>query len=165
VTEPRASRPHLPADYGVPKSTKGLLAWSDARARLEGALNYWVSTVSPEGTPHAVPVWGAWVDDRWYFDGSPETKHIRNVMKNPAASLHLEDGSEAVIVEGRVDAIQKPPRALAEAVATAYREKYKAYGYAPDPDQWDGGGLYGLTPQKALFWTSFPKDMTRFTFR
>jgi hypothetical protein len=51
-----------------------VLPWSFARERLERAHNFWLCTASPAGRPHAAPIWGAWVDDRFYFEGSPATR-------------------------------------------------------------------------------------------
>jgi hypothetical protein len=34
-------------------------------------------------------------------------------------------------------------------------------GYAPQPDQWDEGGLFVVEPTLALAWTEFGVDMTR----
>src|SRR5262245_2158881 len=67
-TGPKASRPHMPG-YGVPKDNKGLLPWSHLTKRMAEAQNYWICTVSPDGRPHATPVWGLWLDDRLYFGG------------------------------------------------------------------------------------------------
>jgi hypothetical protein len=36
------------------------------------------------------------------------------------------------------------------------------FGYAPNPSQWDEGGLFEVTPQKAFAWTNFTEDPTRF---
>jgi len=83
---------------------------------------------------------------------------------NPNVSVHLEDGGKVVIFEGVVHAIAKPDRALAERVAEGYRAKYADSGYAPKPDQWDNGGLYVIKPTRAIAWTQFPKDATRWTF-
>ena len=98
-------RPDIPAGYGVPKSKKGLLPWSWAQERLQQAQIYWVMTVRPDGRPHAIPTWGSWVDDRFYFGASAETRHGRNVATNPAVGIHLESGAEVVIVEGMAEEI------------------------------------------------------------
>ncbi|HEX2173493.1 MAG TPA: pyridoxamine 5'-phosphate oxidase family protein, partial [Dehalococcoidia bacterium] len=98
--EPRADRPSLPKDYGVPEHTESLLPWSWAVERLEGARNYWFSTTRPDGRPHAMPAWAVWLDGRLYFEGSPETRRARNVAQNPAVVVHLESGDEVVILEG-----------------------------------------------------------------
>jgi hypothetical protein len=163
---PDRDRPTMPAGYGLPGTTDGLLSWSDVEPRLVASLHYWLTTVRPDGTPHSVPRWGVWVDGRFYYDGSPETRHARNVERNPACTLTLESGREAVIVEGSSVATRADPADLGTRLAAAF-EKYHPQGYSPGPDSWSGaqgGGLRVITPRRALAWFSFPTDCTRFTF-
>lgn len=103
---------------------------------------------------------------RCYYDGSPATRHARNLARNPACSLSLEDGRQAVILEGRSDAARAHPDGLGARLAEAFR-KYHAQGYAPTADAWsaeDGGGLRVFRPRIALAWTRYPQDATRFVF-
>ena len=62
---PRAGRPHMPG-YGVsgPADGTGLLPWSWAEERLSRSHDYVLATVRPDGHPHAMPVWGVWLDGR-----------------------------------------------------------------------------------------------------
>jgi hypothetical protein len=120
--------------------------------RLVEARNYWLCTVRPNGHPHVVPKWGVWVEGRLYFDGSPDTRHARNIAENPAVVLHLESGDDVVILEGVCTACGKPAGRLGVKVARAYTAKYAALGYAPAPDQWDNGGLFEISPHVALPW-------------
>lgn len=160
-----AERPYLPEGYGLPEDDDGLLPWSHAVERMTQSLNYWICSVRPDGRPHSAPVWAAWVEDALYYDGAPNTIHNRNVAANLNVSVHLEDGTKAVIMEGIVRAIDKPDRALTEKIAAGYREKYAQMGYDPKPDQWDAGGLYVIAPSRVIAWTSFPKDCTRWRLR
>jgi hypothetical protein len=162
--EPVASRPSIPEGYGVPKSPKGLLDWGHAQKRLEESLNYWIATVHPAGRPHAVPVWGVWLDGRLYFEGGADTRHMRNVAANAQIAVHLEDGSDVVIVEGTAEAATLPDPPLTARVAEAYGDKYGSMGYKPKPDSWDRGGLWAMRPRRAFAWKGFPKDVTRFSF-
>jgi nitroimidazol reductase NimA-like FMN-containing flavoprotein (pyridoxamine 5'-phosphate oxidase superfamily) len=154
----------MPDGYGVPQGVAGTLPWSFAEERLVAARNYWISTTRPDGRPHAVPVWGVWVDGKLYFDGSPETRRGRNIAENPAVVAHLESGDQVVIVEGEAHETRAPERGLAKRLAAAYKAKYAASGYSPSPDSWDQGGLYVVEPRKAFAWTKFPQDTTRWTF-
>lgn len=166
-TEPTPSRPHMPPGYINPEMVEAMLPWSAARARWEQAKVYWICSMRPDGRPHVSPVWGVWVDDTLYFDGSPETRRMRNIAANPHIAVHLDSdsaGNEAFMIEGVARAVQKPERALAERIAAAYRAKYAADGYAPEPTQWDEGGLYVMQPRVALGWTSFLTDATRWQF-
>jgi nitroimidazol reductase NimA-like FMN-containing flavoprotein (pyridoxamine 5'-phosphate oxidase superfamily) len=163
---PRSDRPVFPEGYGIPSTTEGMLSWADVESRLVSATAYWLATVRPDGTPHVVPRWGVWLDGRFWYDGAPTTRHARNLATNPACALHLESGTEAVIVEGTSEATQAPADGLGARLAAAFA-KYHALGYEPTAESWageDGGGLRVLTPRSAMAWFSFPTDATRFRF-
>ena len=162
----RRERPEFPPGYGLPSDDAGMLDWVGVERRLEAAHHYWLATARPDGRPHLIPRWGVWVDGAFYYDGSPATRHARNLAGNPSCSLSLEDGRSAVIVEGRSDPTRADPAGLGPVLASAF-EKYHDDGYSPGPDAWsgeDGGGLRVLTPRTALAWIRFPSDATRFVF-
>jgi nitroimidazol reductase NimA-like FMN-containing flavoprotein (pyridoxamine 5'-phosphate oxidase superfamily) len=161
MADPKISRPHFPKGYL--ENPKGLLPWSHVEQRLSDALHYWLCTVRPDGRPHAVPKWAVYVDAKIYFDGSPETRHARNIAQNPQVVLHLESGEDVIIVEGTAKEYGKPAAELALQIAQAYAQKYADRGYAPEPDQWDEGGLFEITPHTVIAWTQFTDDPTRFT--
>jgi nitroimidazol reductase NimA-like FMN-containing flavoprotein (pyridoxamine 5'-phosphate oxidase superfamily) len=141
-----------------------MLPWSWAVERLERALNYWVSTTRPDGRPHAMPVWGAWLDGILYIEGDPETRRLRNLAANPAVVAHLESGDEVVIIEGVAEELRAPDRELTTRLAAIFRAKYKPKGYEPEPESWDGGGLHGVRPRVAFAWGPFPTTLTRWRF-
>lgn len=161
---PVRDRPVLPAGYGIPTTSKGLLAWSQVEEKLIAAQHYWLATVRPDGTPHVVPRWGVWLEGRFFYDGSPTTRHARNLVDNPGCSLNLESGTETVIVEGTAVPTSAPADGLGARLSAAYA-KYHDLGYSPGPNSWvDGGGLAVLMPVRAMAWFAFPKDCTRFRF-
>jgi hypothetical protein len=157
--EPAAEPLKLPEGYGTAKTT---IPWAAVRERLETSLHYWVATVRPDGRPHVVPRWGVWLDEGWYYDGSPETRHARNLRERPAAVLHLEDGREAVVLEGESLPVT-PDRELGRRLADAFK-KYGPFGYSPEPDGWDHGGLWRFQPAWGYAWFTYPDDATRYTF-
>lgn len=161
MSDPKASRPHIPG-YGVPKSMKGTLAWDWARDRLQRAMVYRMATADANGAPHLIPIWGAWVNDRWYVEGGP-TRWKRNLKANPQIAINVEFGDEVVLVEGPAREIEGLDDSEAKAVLEGYA-KYKSIGYEAEASNWTGGGLWELKPTKAFAWSSFPKDITRFTF-
>lgn len=161
--EPKPTRPTLPKEYGMPTDNKGLLEWEWVVERLGKARNYWVSTTRPDGRPHAVPVWAAWVGDTLYFDGHPHTRWGRNLAHNPAISVHLESGDEVVILEGTVEDIASMDHPFAEKVVAAFDAKYGANSSA-GIDELVEHGLYALRPQVVLAWSEFPRTMTRWQF-
>lgn len=160
---PIVSRPDFPQGY-LPEKLDDFVTWEQVEQRMTDSLHYWLCSVRPDGRPHVVPRWGVWVDGRFYYDGSPETRHARNLDDNPQVNLHLEDGEDVVIMEGTAQALPHPDRELTQKLAQAYGKKYAARGYAPKPEQWDDGGMYVFTPRKVLAWTNFVQkpDATRF---
>lgn len=162
---PSASRPLLPDGYGVPETAEGMVPWQWAVEQLEQARNYWFSTTRPDGRPHAMPAWAVWLDNAVYFDGSPETRRMRNLAVNPAISIHLESGDSVVILEGEAHEAERPSPEFAQRLVAAFEAKYGAsHDYHPTPDQWDNGGLYVMRPKVAFGWTEFPKALTRWRF-
>ncbi|MPZ48102.1 MAG: pyridoxamine 5'-phosphate oxidase [Dehalococcoidia bacterium] len=164
--QPRIDHPVMPKGYGVPDDDSGLLPWSWAEERLTAADNFWFSTTRPDGRPHAMPAWGAWLDGALYFEGSPETRRARNLAGNPNLSIHLENAVEVVILEGVAEDVPKPPRGLSERLSQIFTAKYGGppWEYKPEPTQWDDGGLWLMRPRVAFGWSSFPTDTTRWRF-
>jgi hypothetical protein len=158
----KISRPQLPPGYADQPSSS--LTWEFVATRLTEARHYWLCSVRPDGRPHAVPRWGVFLDDRFYYDGSPETRHSKNILGNPYVSLHLEDGAQAVIAEGSSIPVGKPGIELANRLVTAISAKYAQLGYSPKADQWDQGGLFVFTPHSVLAWTVFFENPTKFEF-
>jgi len=162
MTDPKVTRPKFPEGYL--ENPKSLLPWSHVETRLTEAKHYWLCTVRPNGRPHAVPKWAVYIQGKVYFDGSPETRHARNIATNQHVVMHLESGEDVIIVEGVAKASGRPVPELAVEIAKAYAEKYADRGYAPQPDQWNEGGLFEIMPHTVLAWTQFTDDPTRFTF-
>jgi hypothetical protein len=162
MTEPRADRPHVPG-YGIPTSTDGILPWSWAVERLERAIVYWLATTGADGAPHVIPIWGAWLDGRWFVEGGP-TRWQRNLRHNPQLAIHLEIGDEVVIVEGTATECIAPAAPLADAILGGFDKYRAAKGYEASADNWTAGGLWELRPVQAFAWSVFPDDMTRYRF-
>ena len=153
---PISEQMKLPSGYGSPNR---LLDWTVVEQQLVGSLHYWLITVRRNGSPHAVPVDGMWVDGGCYFGGDPATVHIRNLSRDGRATLHLEDGESAVIVEGTAQLVT-PSRALAKRLAAAAKAKY---GYSDTAASYEAG-VWRLQPLKVLAWTTLYVDATRFRF-
>lgn len=130
-----ADRPHMPG-YGISAAKKGMLPWSWARSRLAANRNFWISTLRPDGRPHAMPVWGVWHNDRLFFSTAITSLKARNLLANPVCTATTESGAEAVIVEGRATVISDP--VVLKPVWNAYRAKYN----------WpmDGEDMFALAP-------------------
>jgi hypothetical protein len=160
MTSPKITRPSFPKGYVDNPISE--VSWEYVEQRLRESRNYWLCSVRPNGRPHVVPRWGVYMDGRFYYDGSPETRHARNLVENPHVSLHLESGSEVVIMEGASQPAGKPEPEFAVRLAEAYRAKYANEGYSPEPTQWDEGGLFVFTPRQCIAWTVFFENPTKF---
>jgi general stress protein 26 len=137
--KPTAQRPYMPG-YGLPKGSKGFLPWAWAQRRLTNSHNYWLITVRPNGTPHAMPVWGIWVEAVFYFSTGRESRKARNLALNPSCVVCSERADEAVIMEGVAEEV-KDARLLAR-LARPYHAKYKPWKLDPEL-----GSIYAVRPR------------------
>jgi len=117
---PKATRIATPG-YGFPKGTKGLLPWSWAEQRLKKSHNYWIVTVKPDGSPHAMVVWGMWQDGRFLFSTGSQSRKARNLAANANCIVCTENAAEAVIVEGIAEIADVAAR---RKMIPAYERKY-----------------------------------------
>jgi len=137
-----------------------MLPWSWAAERLEQARSYWVSTTRPDARPHAMPVWGIWLDDAFFFGSGRQSAKSRNLAANPEIVVHLESGEETVILEGRAEAVVDG--GLEHRVDEVYGAKYD---FTPDSsgetDPW-----FVVRPKRAYAWTErgYPGTATQFDF-
>ena len=101
MTDPKASRPHMPG-YGIagPDEGRGLLPWTWAEERLVSSHDYWLATVHPNGAPHVTPVWGVWAHDAAWFSSSPQSRKARNISADPRTVITTDNPLQPVVVEG-----------------------------------------------------------------
>lgn len=163
--DPRPTRLRLPKGYGAEK-TKGPpgreLPWSQVSHWLETAHNYWVVTTRADKQPHAKPVWGVWLDDRFYFSTSPETVTALNLRANSAAVVHLDSGDKVAILQGAARPITE--RELPPQVLLLYESKYRWPLEPANPMT----PLFVMRPRIVLSWIegdSFPSSATRWLFK
>ncbi|MEX1071802.1 MAG: pyridoxamine 5'-phosphate oxidase family protein [Anaerolineales bacterium] len=154
----KSSRPFMPG-YGIAPENEGagLLPWPFVEERMEKSRNYWVSSVTLGKQPHVAPVWGLWHAGAFYFSTGAESQKGRNFAANPAATVHLESGDEAVILEGEVEAVKDQD--LLKALDKSYEKKYGMGMQGP-------GLIFHLKLQRAFAWreADFPNSATRWVF-
>lgn len=147
-------RPRVPDSYGIEPLDQGrIIEWSWAESQLRAARNYWVVTASRSGDPHAAPVWGVWVDSRFYFGTDLQSRKGSNLLENDQIVVHLESGDEVIILEG--NARLRDPGDLGEKVDSAYFEKYGIHI--------TGGPVFEVDANKVLAWSEvdYPQSATR----
>jgi hypothetical protein len=137
---PIASRPVVPAQYGISKSAKGMLDWKWARERLSESHNYVIVTVRPDGRPHAMGMHGLWFEDAFYFGTADSTRKAKNLATNPNCILINERLDELVIVEGTAEKIS-----YKAVPATLSAESKKKYGWPIQPSK--SGWVFRVAPK------------------
>jgi hypothetical protein len=153
----KRTRPNIPTSYGIPQTEEGMVSWDWVMAQVEKPRNYWVATVTPDGKPHTIPVWGVWVDGVFYHGGGPDTRRGRNLTHNPHMVLHLESGDQVVIIEGRAEilTVETIDPDLASRIDAEYVKKYGMEHGLP---------VWRLKPHKVLAWHEYPTTVTRWVF-
>jgi nitroimidazol reductase NimA-like FMN-containing flavoprotein (pyridoxamine 5'-phosphate oxidase superfamily) len=122
--EPKASRPNMPG-YGVldADSGLGLLPWSWATERLSQARTYWLSTTRPDRRPHAMPIWGVWMNSVFCFSTGEHSRKARNLEALPYCVISATTGEESVVLEGVV--WLNDDGEVRRAFAATYGDKYQ----------------------------------------
>ena len=89
------------------------ISWDDVRQVLETPLTqapgtggpdhhaFWLSTVDADGRPHLTAVGVYWVDGRLWFTGSPGSRKIRNLEREPRCAFAVTVTGYDVSLEGR----------------------------------------------------------------
>jgi hypothetical protein len=104
--KPITDRPEMDG-YGIQPIGNGsdLIPWAEVGKKMKAARNYWIATTRENGKPHAMPVWGVWLNDTFYFGTGTTSIKARNLAHNPAIVVHLESGDDVVILEGTAERI------------------------------------------------------------
>jgi hypothetical protein len=100
--------------------------WPEARAELERAEVFWISTVRPDGRPHVTPLIAVWLEGALYFCTGPAEQKARNLAQNPSCVLmtgcNTLDRGLDLVVEGDAERVDDDARL--RRVAVAYEAKY-----------------------------------------
>ena len=130
--------------YGA-ASTAESLEWSWVADQLTAAGTYWVvpATATPTSHPHPRPVWGVWAAPDLHLSvGSPVL--ARSLVTGAPVTVHLDSGTDVVLVEGAVT-----DRTTAPDLVAAYDAKYD---YTYDVDEY--GPFTTIRAARALAWRS-----------
>jgi hypothetical protein len=146
------------AGYGVPQDLDGVLPWSWAEERLVANRNYWVVTVDSAGSPHAMPVWGVWLGERFWFSSAASALKVRNIADNPRVAVMTADTVEVVSVEGVARSV-----AASSEIAAAWAAKYE-----PDPQRrrelvgaFQSNAAFAVDPVRAFGLIETPQEFSR----
>jgi pyridoxine/pyridoxamine 5'-phosphate oxidase len=160
------------------------LPWSRALEQLEAPpattdpqapdhTTFWLSTVRPDGQPHATGVGAIWRDGRFYFTSGAGTQKSHDLASNPNCVISVALPGLDLVVEGT--AAKVADEATLERLAKEFRDQgwpatvkdgaltaeFSAPSAGPPP--WD---LYEVTAHTAFgVATAEPFGATRWRFR
>lgn len=125
-------------------SNKPTPDWSWVNQQLESAGTYWV-IARTASHPHPRPVWGVWENQRLLLSiGTPST--LRALAADPRVTVHLDSGTDVVIVEGRAVDLADTDADVDHAVETYNRK----YDWSYDAEAY--GPLTVIVPSSVLAW-------------
>lgn len=94
---------------------------------LESTVVAFVSTIGPKGEPQTTPLWFLWRDGALRFSLVGGRQKLRNLRRDPRASVVIVDPAEPtyyVELRGAVDLVADPELELERTVAIKYRGEH-----------------------------------------
>jgi pyridoxine/pyridoxamine 5'-phosphate oxidase len=105
-----------------PVRVKGHIPWATADARLRAGSSVILSTVTPAGKPHALPVWYLWTGRYVYFATKPASQKGKNLAAQAWVVAHFGTGDDPLFVDGPVTEVTD--KVEQEEVDRDYTAKY-----------------------------------------
>jgi hypothetical protein len=122
--------------------------------RFAAAPVWWIATSSADDGPHTVPVWGVVVDGLLHTYADPGARRVRDLRADPRVVVHLESGSDVLIVRGTAtvggEVVEHPD--VVAAYAQAYPSPEDA-AFLPGAPEMAGVVLVTVRPESALAWS------------
>lgn len=132
--------------------------WSEARARLERAELFWITTVRADGRPHVCPLVAVWLDDALYFSTGATEQKALNLRANQHVVLTTGcndwDRGVDIVLEGPASLVSDD--GLLGRLTTAWAAKWDGqWQYEVHDGHFrhaDGGEslVYAVQPTKVL---------------
>jgi len=104
----------------------------------------WISTVRPDGRPHATPIWHVWRAGRAYIVTRGDAVKTANIRANPNVVITHTDARHPIIIEGRASFA---PEAEA-AIQPLFLAKYD-WNISTDAEY---DTIIAITPVKIIAW-------------
>ena len=97
--------------------------WKSVRESFaSGHHVFWLTTVSPRGIPHVVPVFAAWDSERCYVATNAAARKTRDLADTGRCVLATDLGDAHVVVEATASRVRGPDEM--ERAAAAFRASY-----------------------------------------
>ena len=151
--------------YGIAAADagSGLLPWAWAESKLLSSHDYWLGSSWPDGRPHLMPVWGAWMDGGLWFSSAATSRKARNLLADGRSTVATDDPLNPVVVEGLAEL--RTGAGDRRAYLDATNAKY-AVDYGLDFLDGVANVLFRVQPRTAfgLLHEDFTGSPTRWTF-
>ncbi|MDX1511349.1 MAG: pyridoxamine 5'-phosphate oxidase family protein [Nitriliruptorales bacterium] len=158
----RARRPPMADGYGIRERDDDtqMVDWAWVAERAAATPNWWVCTTNSDGSPHAAPVWGVWVDDAVWFSTGSNTVKGRNLRRDPRVVVHVESGDEMVLVHGEaeflmLDEASEQMAGVDAAYAGKYTDPETGKPFALSETLEGGGHVIRIRAQRVLAWKEY----------
>ncbi|GGO74552.1 pyridoxamine 5'-phosphate oxidase family protein [Nonomuraea cavernae] len=143
--------------------------WSEARACLRTAPKALLSTVRPDGRPHAMPVMPVWADEAPCFATRPASRKGRNLAHNGNCVLTVTGPELDLVLEGVAVLVRDPAqqREVADAFLAKYQWGFALHDGSVHDDSLPGSpeyAFYRVTPLRAYGYGSDGLTATRWRF-
>jgi PPOX class probable F420-dependent enzyme len=103
--------------------------------RLRDNVILWLTSVRPDGRPHAVAVWFLWDGDAFVIFSRPRNQKIFNIQQNSRVLLIVDDshlGADPIVIEGEATLLAPGEIDLTtSAFVEKYGERITHIGYTP----------------------------------
>jgi pyridoxine/pyridoxamine 5'-phosphate oxidase len=149
----------------------GPTPWSDAKAVLEQAELYWLTTVRADGRPHVTPLIGVVEDGAVHFCTGLREQKARNLEHRGQVALTTGNNAWAegldVVAEGT--AVRVVEHDALQRLADAYEAKYGSAWQFEVGDGVFGSGedaaaVFRIEPAKVLAFAKDPHAQTSYRF-
>src|SRR5262249_36691689 len=96
---PTSDRPFMPGYDMMFEKNRKSIPWGWAVNKLSDSHNYLLMSIW-SGKPHAMPVWGVWVRDSFFFSTGASSRKSKNLQANPHCLVCPDGATDALILHG-----------------------------------------------------------------
>ncbi len=130
------------------------LSREELHAYLREQRTVRVATVGRDGTPHVVPLWFVWHDDRLFLNSTLGNPTVENMLHTRRASAVADDGEtydvlRGVVLTGTAERAEGDPK-LAD-VEAVWSQKYMGGAELPYR-RWRNRVWLRLVPERVASW-------------
>jgi PPOX class probable F420-dependent enzyme len=119
-----------------------------------------VASIDPDGTPHVVPLWFAWLEDAVYVTCREGSRVESNLRRSPMVALSVDRGlrwseQSGVLIRGRAEVLGPDHPAARRALSgwfDKYREHLAGDGFARYTDDVERPLVIRIDPHRVSSW-------------